>query len=252
MKEITYIIGYKHDSERFQNLRKVLRHLHSIPEVKVLIIEVGKHSQISHLNLGVEVKFVESNVDFYNRSWVFNVGLSFVKTKKIAFGDSDIIMPIDQFRESISMLETYDILSPYKSIINLTEIEATLKFEDIFKIKRAGRGVNDTHRLNISGGVLFANRDSFLKIGGWCELFEGWGAEDDALTHVIEHKLKWTEMPYTAFHLYHTPCIPQIDLYTNNLNLLAKIKSFHGKYLDKFISDNGANNGKLNKYLRGR
>lgn len=252
MSEITYIIGYKHDLERFQNLRKVIRHLQSMPEVKVLVVEVGKCSQISHLNLGVEVKFVESNVEFYNRSWVFNIGLSFVKTNKVAFGDSDIIMPIDQFRDGISKLDTYDVLSPYKSIINLTEVEASLRFEDIFKIKRAGRGVNDSHRLNISGGILFANKDAFLKIGGWCELFEGWGAEDDALTHVIEQRLKWTEMSYTAFHLYHTPAVPQVEMYTNNISLMNKIKSFHGKYLDKFIADNGANNGKLNKYIRGK
>ncbi len=251
MEEITYIIGYKHNLERFQNLRKVLKFLSQMPEVKVLIIEVGNHSSISHLNLGVEVKFVESNVDFYNRSWVFNVGLSFAKTNKVVFGDSDIIMPVEHFREGFKKLDTYDVLSPYKSIINLTEVESTFRFGDIYGISRPGRGVHDISKLNLSGGVLFANKDSILKIGGWCELFEGWGAEDDALTHIIEHKLKWLEMPYTAFHLFHSSVIPQETQYMNNLQLLQTIKGFNGKYLDKFIVDNGSKNGKLNKYLRG-
>ena len=68
----TYVIGYRHNLERLQNLRRVLDWINGFARVEVLLVEQDTHSKISHLNLKAKHIFTKSDMP-YNRSWAFNV-----------------------------------------------------------------------------------------------------------------------------------------------------------------------------------
>ena len=185
----TYVIGYRHRIDRLQNLRRVLDWINGFNGVEVLIVEQDKHSKISHLNLKAKHIFIKSNLP-YNRSWSFNVALKNSNSSVIVFGDSDLIMEPNQFIAGLQALQSYEMVSPYHTVVDLTPSETGLPMEEVMKIDRPGRGETDNQKINISGGISMFRKESISKIAGWNEDFIGWGGEDDYQTLKVHNFLQ--------------------------------------------------------------
>ncbi|NDF16742.1 MAG: glycosyltransferase, partial [Verrucomicrobia bacterium] len=121
----TYIIGYRHQPDRLQNLRRVLDWINGFQNVDVIVVEQDKHSKISHLNLKCRHLFLRTNQP-YNKSWSFNYATKMAKSNIVVFADSDLIMNPGEFIESLKMLEQYEMVNPYKSVIDLQPDESSL------------------------------------------------------------------------------------------------------------------------------
>lgn len=230
----TYVIGYRHNLERLQNLRRVLDWINGFGGVEVILVEQDKHSKIKQLNLKAKHIFTKSNMP-YNRSWAFNVALKFATTNIVVFGDSDLIMEPNQFISGLNALNNYDMVSPYNSVVDLTQQESNLQLEQIVSIKRPGRGENDNQKINISGGIAMFKKDAIYKIGGWNEDFWSWGGEDDFQTIKVKNFLTWTELQGKCFHLYHSRVQPDMKYYQRNLQILQKSSSMDKDQLQKVI-----------------
>lgn len=247
MNNFTYIIGYRHNPERIINLRRTLEWIYGLEGIDILIVEQDKSSKLSNLNIACEHIFIE-NSGPYNRSWAFNVGIKHSKTPFVIFGDSDLIMNYNDFIDSLKQIEKYECVSPYKSVLDLTSDESNRSYVDILNVNRPGRGENDNQKINLCGGITIFRKDAILRIGGWCELFEGWGAEDDALALIATKKLSCVEMPYKCYHLYHSkqPIIP--ELYTKSISILNQFKDMDDEKINRYVQENLNRIGKKNKY----
>ena len=243
----TFIIGYRHNNERFNNLKRTLEWVNSFSGVEIILVEQDKHSKISHLNLGCKQIFVKSNKP-YNRSWAFNVGLKYATSPIIVFGDSDLIMKPDEFISSIQKINEFDMVSPYSSVIDLTPEETNLPLGNVINIDRAGRGELDNQKINICGGITIFKKEAIERIGGWDERFVGWGAEDDFQTIKVENFIKYSEEPYRCYHLYHTRNQPDMNLYAHNIKLLEDGKKLSVEQLVSYIAKVRNNIGSKNKY----
>lgn len=230
----TYVIGYRHRIDRINNLRRVLDWINGFNGVEVILVEQDTHSKISHLNLRAKHIFVKSNLP-YNRSWAFNVALKNCNSSIIVFGDSDIIMNPNDFINGLNSLKYYDMVSPYNSVIDLTQNESILSMDNLLLIDRAGRGENDNQKINISGGISMFNTESILKIGGWNEDFWSWGCEDDAQTIKVHNFLKWIELKSKCYHFYHDKEQPDMFWYQRNLQILQRISTMNKDQLQKMI-----------------
>ena len=217
--KLTYVIGYRHTEERYENLSRTLDWLSTFSNMDVLIVEQDSVSKFQN-KWNVRHIFVK-NLNQYNRSWAFNIAIKNSDSEAFAFGDSDLIMKNDEFLESVSLLGEYDVISPYKSVLDLTPEETLMDIEDMSNITRPGRGEADHQKINLCGGLVLFTKDSIMKVGGFCESFEGWGGEDDFQTLKVNILgLKTKEMPYRIYHLYHTRTIPDMNFYQRNLQLL--------------------------------
>lgn len=243
----TYIIGYRHNLERFNNLKRALDWVNGFSNVDVIVIEQDKHSKISHLNIKARHIFLKSE-QAYNRSWAFNVALKYAKSDVIVFSDSDLVMEPNQFIEAIKQLDKFEMVNPYKSVVDLQPHESNQPFDQIFKIDRPGRGENDNQKINLCGGICIFRKAAIHKIAGWNEDFKGWGAEDDFLTHKVKNFLTWTEMPYRCYHLYHSRVQPDMKLYQNNLQLLNNLCNLKKEDLAKTINMSFQKIGMKNLY----
>ena len=243
----TFIIGYRHKNDRFTNLRKVLEWVNGFAGVDVIIVEQDSHSKIDHINLDARHIFVK-NDGHYNRSWAFNIGVKLSKSNIIVFSDSDLIMDPENFINSLKEIENYDMVSPYKSVLDLLPNEVNKSIDDLNKITRHGRGETDNQTINICGGMSIFRKDSIMRIGGWCEEFCSWGGEDDYLTILVKKLLKYKEMPYRCYHLYHSRDKMDMQQYQKNLNLLNKLGSISDDELFRFANNNRAKNSFINKY----
>jgi hypothetical protein len=241
------IILYKHNIQRWNNLKRVLEWINSFSGAEVILVEQDTHSKIGHLNLPAKHIFTKTNMPF-NRSWGFNVGLKNTNSEVVVFTDCDLIMDPQEFINAVKMTAEYEMVSPYSSVVDLQPNESDLPMETIFKINRPGRGETDHQTVNICGGITIFRKESILRIGGWCQDFIGWGAEDDFQTIKVENFLSNYEQKGRCFHLYHDREAPDQKWYQRNLQLLQKYKKLNKNELVSLINNSNKTLGMKNLY----
>lgn len=234
IKKLTYIIPFRFSPERYNNLKKVVMWLSGFNNVDILVVEQDLFPRLNYTNLPIRHVFHKSTLPF-NRSWGFNVGLKHANGEWVAFGDCDIIMNPYEFINAMQLLNSYQAVNPYKSVIDLTPQESVLPFNDIFNIKRSGRGDNDNQKINFCGGIVLYQKDAALDIGGWCEDFFGWGCEDNFQTHKTLKYLTNTELNFRCYHFYHTRDEINPNLYNKNLQILNKLINLQDQDLKTYI-----------------
>jgi predicted glycosyltransferase involved in capsule biosynthesis len=243
----TYIIGYRHSAERLQNLRRVLDWINGFQGVDLIVVEQDKHSKISHLNLRCRHLFLKTDKPF-NKSWGFNYAIKMAKSNIITFADSDLIMDPQQLIEGFKLLEQYEMVNPYKSVVDLTPEESRLPLEQMTQINRPGRGENDHQKVPICGGICIFRRDAINKIAGWNERYIGWGAEDDFVSMKVQHFLNWKQLDHRCYHLYHDRPQPNTELYQKNLELHNQYLKMSKEEFSKVLYQDVPKNGMKNKY----
>jgi len=244
----TYVIGYRHSPDRIINLRRTIDWLSGFNNIDLVLIEQDKYSKISHLNLRAKHLFLKTDKP-YNRSWAFNVAIKRNNNPIIIFGDSDLVMDPHQFIESINQMDKYEVVSPYSTVLDLTPDESMLDINGMSQIKRPGRGEEDNQKINLCGGIVMFRADSIVKIGGFCEQFEGWGAEDNFQTMKVEKMgLTFKEMPYKAYHLWHQKSQVDMGLYQKSLSMLEQMDKLDRDKIQMHINATLPKIGFLNKY----
>lgn len=243
----TYIIGYRHNPDRFHNLKKVLDWINGFANVDVILIEQDTHSKISHLPLKARHIFLKSEKP-YNKSWAFNVATKEAKSDIIIFADSDLIMNPNEFIEAVKLLEKYEMVNPYSSVVDLQPNETNHQLDQMLLIDRPGRGETDHQKVPLCGGICIFRKSAILKIGGWNESFMGWGAEDDFQSHKVKNFLSWTECKNKCYHLYHSRETPNMLYYQRNLQLLQQLTSLSKEDLVKTVNMSVQKNGMKNLY----
>lgn len=244
----TFIIGYRHNLERLNNLKKVIDWVLGFNGAELIIVEQDKSPKLPDFSLkGFKYVFCESNMP-YNRSWGFNVGLKFATTNTIVFGDSDLIMYPNDFIEAFKMLNEYECVSPYNRVIDLEPNENNLGLESLKLISRSGRGDTDNQKINLTGGMVLFRRDAANKIAGWCEEFLDWGGEDDFQTFKVKNLLTWYECDFRCYHLYHSKAKPNMIYYQRNLQILQKFLQMDKNTLVKYNMGTLKKIGLKNKY----
>ena len=120
--------------------------------------------------------------------------------------------------------------------------------EQLKSINRPGRGQTDNQKINLTGGIVLYRKDSFMKLGGFCEDFIGWGGEDDYQTFKTKMFLTWTEAPNRCYHLYHDKVKPDMIYYQRNLQLLNTLIKMNQQETQRYINNSFSKTGLKNKY----
>jgi hypothetical protein len=159
-----------------------------------------------------------------------------------------MILSVNSFIESVRLISSNHVVSPYNRVIDLDERESLSTFHDIFKINRVGRGEQDNQKINLCGGITIFRRDALMNIGGWCEDFEGWGCEDDFQAFKVNlFKLIHTECVSNSYHLYHKRSVVDMNLYSKNLNLYNQYLRMDLNTHKRMINNSVKSMGNMNK-----
>ncbi len=178
---LTYIIPYKHSTDRLNNLKRVINWLKGFNNIEIILVEQDKTPKVNNIDFGCKYYFIENEQVPFNKAWSFNVGLKYSTSNIVAFGDSDLVMHPERFIESIQELTKGDLemVSPYSrlKVIDLEQNELTYSFDQMEKIDRPGRGEEekDIRKVPLCGGICIFKKEAIYKIGGWSEDFIGWG-----------------------------------------------------------------------------
>ncbi|MFG1691280.1 galactosyltransferase-related protein [Gemmatimonadota bacterium] len=220
---ISVVICYRHKPDRFDNLIEVVNWFLQFPgEVLISELDVQPCDDLDDISRKSRVtRIFKSDSAGFNRSRAFNAGAAAAAFDTIVFADSDIVMRPASFAHSLQILQQSPILeciSPWNRVIDLNpEERSSQTMEEWLSIKRRARRLT-----NISGGMIALMRSGFEKIGGWCEEFVGWGAEDEYMSRRIKQTITWRELPYRGYHLWHPPAQLVREEYNRNLDLLKE------------------------------
>jgi len=223
--KFSYILPYRHHPSRISNLEATLDWVSSM-NCEIILVEDGQFSYLDKIKdkYKLNYTFIKNDLPF-NKSWIFNIGLSKSTKDIVVFGDSDLIMDTGSILDSISKIDQYDCVNPYSSVIDLSPEETSIYLKDrdmgyLNSIKRPGRGEFDIQKVPLCGGIVIFTREGINRINGWCELFQGWGGEDDFQSMKVKHELNFYEDSFKCYHLYHERIYPNMDLYQSNLSIL--------------------------------
>jgi glycosyltransferase involved in cell wall biosynthesis len=251
----SYIIAYKHNSERLENLKRVVDWVKSLGDIELILVEQDDSPKLPELvNIDFKYKFIENKLPF-NKSWAFNIGWKMSTSDIIVFGDSDLIMSDKEFLDAIQELNEYEVVNPYNKVIDLFSEESRMNLEELSKIEREFRGEKDIQKTPIAGGIIAFKSDSLEKVGGWCEEFIGWGGEDDFQSLKIKMFLKWKEFDNRCYHLFHTRVTPYKEFYFRNLNILNQLGSLNALQMRNYIDstkDTIADEDKLKNLIKNK
>jgi len=239
--EFTYIIAYRHSDERLKNIQMVLNWLGDSAK-EVILVESDTDSKLESIKDKYNFKhiFLKNNYPF-NKSWCFNVGYKSASTENIVFGDADLVMDKSKFLESVSMLSEYEVVNPYRPVLDLTFEESESysyngDFEVLRSILRPGRGETDHQKVPFCGGIIMFQKSALERMGGWNEDFWGWGCEDDAQSFkVFVLEMKNLQCENKCYHLYHNRPTPNQELYFRNFNIYKQFVQANKQILESYI-----------------
>jgi hypothetical protein len=192
----TYIIGYRHSQDKFNNLKRVLDWINGFANVEVILVEQDKISKISHLPLKCKHIFLKTDKPF-NKAWGYNVGIKYSNSNIIGFGDAETIVNPIKLIENIKLLDKYEMVSTHNSIIDLAPNENNILFEDLVKIDRLGKSNS------ICDGICFFRKSSIIKIGCWSESFVGYGGVEDFQSHKTKNFITNYQSDDSAKRFFH-------------------------------------------------
>jgi len=230
--DISYIICYREASdERIRALHYTLRRIRTyFPDIEILIVEQDSKSKlIFDKSLNIEHLFLY-NSGLFNRSWAFNYAAKNTTKEIFVFGDADIFLEKEGYIKCFNAIDDFEAITPNK--IEITNISIEEGASDQMQF------LNERKLHSFAGGMLLITRNAFEKIGGWDERFEGWGGEDDAMSHLIYNRLRSKTFNLPNYHIDHPHEFitgnnqPQ---YESNKALKEEIVTRNGFALDRYI-----------------
>ena len=156
-------------------------------------------------------------------------------------------MDPNQFIESLKIMNQYEMVNPYNSVIDLTQQESTLSLDQMIQVNRPGRGETDIQKVPLCGGICLFRKESIMRIAGWNEDFWSWGGEDDFQSIKVKQLLNYTELQAKCYHLYHEKAQPDMKWYQRNLQILQKTANVSKEQLEKLILNQLPKIGMKNK-----
>lgn len=199
---------------------------------------------------GIEICTGDSDISPYSRAAGINSAAKKATKDIFIIVDADLIFNINDVKKAIDMISKFYFIIPYNKLIKLNEEKTK---ELIQKQSTLGIDKIDTKnglvydRLDyLVGGMCVITRSAFESVGGYNEIFRGWGAEDNAFYKSIEYLYKnyMTRIESTLIHLYHTYSSNDKNdtLSYNNIKLLTE-KYGDNQKIEKSIIQLRKNNG---------
>ncbi|MBN7818035.1 galactosyltransferase-related protein [Algoriphagus pacificus] len=210
LSDFTFLIPLRIDSiNRLENTLVSIDYILSNIDTNIKVLEAStRNTELLYRLLPkcVNYNFVEDLDNVFHRTKYINQLVSSVDTEYIVVWDTDIIIPIDQIRQSVELLENRqaDFVTPFKDkFLDTSEIlrDIFIQSRDIEILKIHQGKMKALYAPNPVGGAFLARRQAYLEAGMENEKFYGWGREDGDRIN------RWKILGYNHRHikgvLYH-------------------------------------------------
>jgi hypothetical protein len=252
LKNVTFIIPVFYDSEdRKQNLEIIIKWLKHNFDTNIFLKETGIENHFSYLSNEVEhyeFEFKENGI--FHKTKILNDLNRKVKTPYVSSYDIDILLPINQYINSIQKLnDGFDFVYPYIYFYRIPR----KPFIDLFN-----ENFNENFFINYDqnyntgesyGGVYFYNKESFILAGTENENYISYGPEDwERPIRFEKLGFRIYRMQGNLYHINHWTGINSGDhnpYFKHNNEEFEKIKNMSKDQLQEYIKTWGWNNANI-------
>jgi len=212
LADIKFLIIVRSDSiERLENILLVTDYINSSFKTSTAVMEYAAYDNgllAKLLGNTVSYTFQEDCDPILFRTCYLNQMIKSANTPFVAVWDADVVAPIVQVCDAISLLRNNhaDFVYPYERFIDTTPIlrKFFVQTKGIEILERNVNKMKDMYSPNPVGGAFLANTKSYIDSGCENENFYGWGMEDGERLYRWEslgYKIK--RVPGPLFHLSH-------------------------------------------------
>lgn len=156
-----------------------------------------------------ELVYGSDDSEPFNRSSTRNHLVERSEGDILLIADADTVFHRDQIEVAISkILSGASWVIPYSEqrYYNVTAEETALIWASPFEstIPELTDSSQWDHKITSWAGLLLVTRESFDKVGGYDERFQGWGYEDNAFRAALDHRVgPHARVDSYALHLWH-------------------------------------------------
>jgi len=199
------------------------------------------------------------NNGMFNKGWSYNVVVAQQPNYDYyGFCDADILIP--QMEALCDQIVEHTVINPKKAFrpfadrLDTSMVDASTlnNYQDVVnKIPEMRSKLTKHGGLSFASNMIFINKETYGKIGGWDEIFRGWGRFDDFITHKLSFICQCNPIcsPLEAVHLWH-PITLDYSLNQENVHLYDKYIKYSKTDLLKLIESNRKTMGDPNTYKK--
>lgn len=216
--------------------------------------ETSKYDFVNHLFL--------INQGTFNKGWSFNVVVNQNPNYQYyGFCDADII--IYDIEAMVDQLVQMTFIEPQKTFrlftqrldLTINDMMTITSFETLCQQLPAILPNLSKHQgLGFASNMIFVNKQTFEQIGGWDEIFRGWGRYDDFFAYKLSiiSQVKPICCPLDAVHLWHPVTLEfSLAFSPDNVENYNKLIQLDKNDLINLINKNRLTNGNPNLYNKG-
>lgn len=188
--------------------------LQRIDNYEIIVSEIDTQEKIDlHKfvnDMRIKKVFTKTEDNLFNKSTAVNRAVLHAKYNKIMMNDADIIVSNNYIYKLSELLDRYDAIFLGKQIYNIDILRSSVIY--------TGWVRNDY----FSGGNIGFNKDVFIRIGGMCEAFRGYGSEDCEFMLRLKCATNFYEDRSESFlHIAHKRC----NFYSENTKMFDNINN---------------------------
>lgn len=229
-KQVAYIIPFRESvASRKEALQFALDWIYNIlPNMEVLIIEQDDQARCSVQLPPNSKKVFIYNKGLFNRSWAFNAALRYTDKQILAFADADAFLKKEDYLACFNACLTFDVVTPNPHFaVNIHSI----------CLEKLDFKISNKRWITFAAMLMMARRSAIEKIGGWDERYEGWGYEDNAISHLIFHRLTTNSFNHNIYHIDHQRTVLDGNMqpkFRYNQQLFKELSTLSDKSLERF------------------
>lgn len=241
LKDVTFLFLVRLDSiERLENILASTTLINNHFETNIKVLECSSSQNFILKKLlaqNIEYTFLWDEDPILYRTKHLNRMLSETITDIVSVWDVDVIVPIEQIVESVSLIRKNisDCVYPYKKLFLETSPifrKLYLKNYDLKILSDNAKKMHVLYQPNPVGGAFFCNKEKYIASGGENESFYGWGVEDgERYSNWMNYNYRITQVTGALFHLSH-PRGMNSD-YRNSVEHIIKLRLFYQTSINK-------------------
>jgi len=221
---VSYVIPIR-NTERSDAIVTIINNIRSqrFPNIEIIVVEQDEGPKIDINSLGPIIYLRIGGSEEFNKSLAFNVGVQAVTTDYIILHDADILVPSWYTQKIYETLQSYDACHIGGKVI-YADHDSSKNIETSSNI-----AIENTHIDRIvgyfEGGSICCKTEIFWSVGGFNEVFSGYGCEDTDYFYRLSKGCNFLNNRYVDFlHLWHSRVPGWEAAHTKNKLLEAELR----------------------------
>jgi len=174
---VSCIIPCRITEDRYSAVDVVINNMkmQKYPVVEIIKVEHDTEARMVGSGSTLDILVDECGDMPFNKSMAFNVGVIHASSDKLVLHDADMLVADEYIGRVSDLLNSFEACHIGAMVIYLSSKDLDV----IFKTRVVGMPLSPYKTVDyFEGGSLGCNKDVFVRIGGFCEDFWGYGYED--------------------------------------------------------------------------